>query len=421
MLSLPSSVTHLYNTASGRSCFPHAPKQRPSQLHSHSPLVETPQEESVKQAPASPLTASPAHQKLTEENQVECFHALRDYLPSREGADINYFLDTFGYFTSTYTLQNQEKEFTFFLTEPQWICPQKIGLVACIRFQDERGFPRVFTRVFYHSSSQGIWRTLPNSQKKENGELGVFGKGLDEASCSLPLSLSISLNHLLNDCEKKLVKSIKTPPPRSFPTVRNQWEPFESFVDGTTPTQLDGQSFEEDAFLCRNEYGTVEEPKSIPLPDDAGQAPDFTYLVQEGSYFLPLYGEVTYQLFPSEDQALLYLFHKSGEEVYLAGVELSAESNTLSNYGCWETYLKTDQTAPLFEHPQQIPNQYDEEFLARQSSTDYSRPEPSQNPITQAVGEDKYTSQKTYIRDLPFIEAYHAYFSPSRPLETSFV
>jgi ADP-heptose:LPS heptosyltransferase len=217
------------------------------------------------------------------------------------------------------------------------------GRAAVLAYVERDG--KLIPRSYYRSNSQGVWRYLPAYKD------GWFDKGYNEESVTLPLSIQEPLTKLISDHG---VAVIENPKSIFFGTAKPLTEYKATVEDKATMSYY--QEIQEKATrLSGNFYSSDRSIKIAPenlVFSDTNDSPDFSKKSSSWTGNNEMYGDVTYEVFPSRNGEYLYLFCKdSANRAWIGGVEkLSPTTST----GLSEEWVSGGNlTTPAFEYDEQ--------------------------------------------------------------------
>lgn len=186
------------------------------------------------------------------------------------------------------------------------------GRIAVIGYvQDDDG--SVVARSYYRSNSQGVWRYLPQYKMKE-GSLSWYSKGYGEESVTLPAKLQEGLTRAVNDDGGILVFDHDT---------------TQAVFSGTARyVNSEGTVYHRDVVERPVRVKGVPEAEwsQLPPPEtvrpDYEQAPRFEHILSSWQQETGLYGRVTYEVIPSNDGMLRYVFSRDEQgRAWISSIE----------------------------------------------------------------------------------------------------
>ncbi|GAB4232829.1 MAG: hypothetical protein Tsb0021_11620 [Chlamydiales bacterium] len=256
---------------------------------------------------------------------------------------------------------------------------------------------KVYQHVFYHSESQGTWRTIPNAMKgigKEgHKEIRHFGKGDDETSTQLPIQLIIGLNQSIESGGEKNVPVLHDAFNDMLQTIKfDEQKPFESIVEK-----------EEIVKVCEECEDFVPNPQDLILTKDFRPNFQTPEIVQKGK--TALYGDVTFKVFLSHNEKVRYLFIEVDKDkrAFLASAEI--KNATINHYGVRNRYPGLNHLdSPLIEYREQIKRGYASGSLIQQYHEN----------------RNKYGANWNYVRNLTLIQEYYQAQNLEIPEEIGF-
>ncbi len=212
------------------------------------------------------------------------------------------------------------------------------GRVAVVAYVEKEG--KVMARSYYRSSSQGVWRYLPDYQMSESGKtIQLYGKGYDEQSITLPIILQKALSEIT--IENKAILTLKRDPLFIFAGTAQK-------IDKETgdyyrevevyPKKLEGDFYPEEGKTL---------PEQIVLTEE--NSPDFQKLLTSWQQKTGLYGTILVEVFPSKDGKLKFMFCKDTRgRVWVGGIEDDSETQST---GLKKTWIEGgDLVTPAYEY-----------------------------------------------------------------------
>lgn len=268
---------------------------------------------------------------------------------------------------------------------------------------------KVYPRIFYHSNSQGTWRTTPfalkeggaskedvlrfalaagikmdeqninfPSSREIDKQIVWLGKGPTESSTQLPTELICGLNRFpFQGASKSLFKA-----GRLVETMKKKEDnPFNQ-------VHLRESMRVEHGHNQGGKHFNIEPSKAI-MPLNQALHPNFSEIVLEVKQNIPIYGEVTAKVFYSTDKSLAYLFYETKDgRAFLSNVE--DRNAPINSFGVRNDYINLENMdSPLYEYPEQINPNF----------------QPADKKMDQT---GTYQSNWNYVRELPIIKLYYA-------------
>lgn len=208
-----------------------------------------------------------------------------------------------------------------------------VGIVAYVETDE-----KLLACSYYLSSSQGVWRYLPD-YFSINGSIKFFGKGFGEESVTLPFASQKALAEISSD-EKSILK-IKNP---------------QLVMAGTTKRQLEGKEgryYREKESESRRLQGSFHEsgrklpPEKIIL--NKNESPDFSKMIARWNQDSSLYGEVSVEIYPSKDGRFKFMFCRDNlGRVWIGGIEDDSE---ITSSGLKKSWVSGGNlTTPAYEY-----------------------------------------------------------------------
>lgn len=205
---------------------------------------------------------------------------------------------------------------------------------------------KLVVRSFYLSNSQGLWRYLPGFiYSQENQMIDWYGKGHDEVSVALPVVLQKVLSQI---SEQTSPLHVENP----------------DLMFAGTSRVLVGETYRAEVNLLGEKLGgefypTVEQlrnhekksPETLTFFSPE-QAPEFSKMLSTWEQESPLYGRVTYEVFPSRNQEFTYVFCRDNKgRAWIANIE---NNSAVSSLGVRRDWVDGgDLLTPAFEYHRQ--------------------------------------------------------------------
>lgn len=211
------------------------------------------------------------------------------------------------------------------------------GRAAVLAYVEKDG--KFIPRSYYRSNSQGVWRFLP----AYDGEW--FDKGYNEESVTLPFSVQEPLTNLVNE---QGLAHITEPETVFYGTTK----PLSEGVSNITyyneiqrdATKLSGN------FYSTNR-GVKLPPESLTFTDES-DSPDFSAKTSSWNGTSEMYGNVAYDVYPSQNGKYLYMFCRDDRNrAWIGGIEELAETTSTGLKEKW--VVGGDLTTPAFEYSTQ--------------------------------------------------------------------
>lgn len=208
-------------------------------------------------------------------------------------------------------------------------------------------------RSYYRSNSQGLWRYLPdykaNYDDKLVEQLSWFGKGFSEESTTLPADLQKSLAQITEN-EENLLPTQKDGSQIDYTFDFVGTAPlYDSYISKKTnyysgevkqiPNRLNGYVY----------HGQLDKTPPEKVNIDYQQSPDFSKIISTWKQNSDQYGEVTFEVFSSNNGKLKYTFCKDLEgKAWIGNIE---DDSKITSIGIHESWIKYDDlTTPLAEY-----------------------------------------------------------------------
>lgn len=243
-----------------------------------------------------------------------------------------------------------------FLSAP-YVC-DKTGRLAVVGYLKKQrpgaGNDHPVARTFYTSSSQALWRYLPDYQEAGEGELYWYGKGYNETSLQLPIEMQEALaeverlsperprpknrSHLFAGTAKSLIDVAKEYAERQHLTYYGSVVQVGKFIPG--------QYFAE--------AGEKKAPPERLVFQEQSKWPDLSGSPERAwSRQTDMYGKVDMEVFPSKDGELRYLFCRDENgRAWIGSIEVA--NAKLTSTGLAREWVNTgDMTTPLAEYASQ--------------------------------------------------------------------
>lgn len=262
---------------------------------------------------------------------------------------------------------------------------------------------QVYSRNFYFSRSQGIWRVLPEVVKLQKDdstrELGHFGKGIGEVDTNLPFELQSALSSYVQKdvvCATLDEEAVNVVHTAQFVLAR--YSSDYSREVSRLPGYLDAGPY-----TLQPKFSEIQE----------ADRPDFSTCIQHYPVWSPLYGDMMGYVYHSVDKRSSYLiyeivdFSTSTEKVekkicekmqglaFMAGYEVMAD-NPITSYGNRKFFHKYEfLDLPLLEYRKQIPR------IGKM--------------VTELICIGMYSPAWNVIRENPYIQQFYASRGKSVP------
>jgi len=248
------------------------------------------------------------------------------------------------------------------LSAPYRMRGDRPALVAYIETRDPktRKTQRV-ARTFYSSNSAAMWRYLPDRTENDWGGVGWFGKGYDQESCNIPFVVQKAVAEV----------QARSPHPIDLPEeareivfggTAREYDPIllENTIVGLPLPENRERSYvlnvkANGKTLDTNFYRTENEARVPPERLVFEHHPELKPVFRQGPLLEwagsnGLYEKINYEVFPSKDGTLRYLFCRDHEgRAWIGGIE-TASGNITSN-GVWDQWVNGgDLTTPVYEY-----------------------------------------------------------------------
>jgi hypothetical protein len=218
--------------------------------------------------------------------------------------------------------------------------------IAVVAYVEKDG--EIFARSYWLSNSQAVWRLLP-SYTLENDQINWYGKGWDEESIFLPVPIQKVLSEITKD--ENSVLNIDEPDFIFAGTTRvgtlagilsnNEQDKFPFYKEvNMNPRKLSGLRYEADS-------SKKIPPKELILTTE--ESPNFTNLLGSWTQKTNMYGEISVEVYESNDKTLNYLLCKDIRgRVWIGGIQEIGEMTSTGLQKNW--VLGGDLTTPAFEY-----------------------------------------------------------------------
>lgn len=244
------------------------------------------------------------------------------------------------------------------------------GRVAVVAYVEKQG--KIVARSYYLSNSQGVWRYLPEYDENE-GKLVWLGKGHGEESITLPSEMQEALSLILTE---------------GTLTLRN---PNFIFAGTAQKSGNRGIFYQEIQSIPRRLEGGFYPKSGKTRPEQISlsptHSPDFTKLLSSWKQKTTLYGLVTFEVFPSRDGSLKFMFCRdTAGRVWIGGIEDSSE---IQSTGLRRSWIEGgDLVTPAYEYKTSTADQ----------TGGYGNGRMKKGPYV-----DMY---EKYLRNIPVIQEY---------------
>lgn len=216
------------------------------------------------------------------------------------------------------------------------------GRVAVVAYVEKEG--KVIARSYYLSSSQGVWRYLPNYQMNKYGGIRWYSKGYNEESITLPVIMQRVLSEITREdmpvLRPKDPSFIFAGTARKFREGGTYYREIEA-----VQTRLKGEFYPE--------RGKTP-PEQIRLAEE--QSPDFSKPLTSWEQKTSLYGQVYVEVFPSKDGKLKFMFCRDAAgRAWIGGIEDDSE---IQSTGLKKSWIEVgDLVTPAFEYKSESKDQ----------------------------------------------------------------
>ncbi len=252
-------------------------------------------------------------------------------------------------------------------------------------------------RTFYLSSSQGVWRYLPEYSTNADGEISWFSKGWGEESITLPFAVQKALS-MISKPDQSLLEPEN--PSLIFAGTARKKEalrgPATYFSEVQERPQLLGGNFYHD-----KSQGEIEKtpPEQLAFKEEK-RKPDFSTLIDSWSQHSRLYGDVTVSVFPSKDLSLRYMVCRDWRgRAWIAGVE---NDSPIESTGLRKSWVDAgDIATPAYEY----------QFPGVDQTGGFGNPN-----LRKGLYVDMY---EKYLSKMPLIQEYLTFFPPEKDEEES--
>lgn len=209
---------------------------------------------------------------------------------------------------------------------------------------------------YYRSSSQGVWRLLPDYVAKHYDSktaLDWFGKGYDEDSLNLPSETQYVLEQIIGQEQKIPMQPINAE--FAFAGTAKRYDSREEYHDNMIHHTLRGRHYEEVDVSPAFSLGQVSREKAAPETLDlyGPSAPNFQITQNPYTINTELYSQIRVEHLPSQDNSLRYTFNRNARgQAWLGRIEI--KEAPLSSNGLHTKWASTgDFGTPLYEYQRQ--------------------------------------------------------------------
>lgn len=226
------------------------------------------------------------------------------------------------------------------------------AVIAYIKTPDGK----IYTRGYYCSGSQGVWRYLPDYALDKDGDAEWYGKGINEQQLTLPMEIQGSLNEIA-----KISQEGKTDQ-----EVGDDPEIYELFF-GTAKVIPEDSDYHEDRLSGRISDTLSREVESYPRitprqkieelgPEEMdiseSYRPDYAHQIAEFRIHVGIYKGSTAHVFKSKDGELKWtIIEDESGRAFIASVETNSP---ITSTGLRKSWIDAGNfTIPLYEYPSQ--------------------------------------------------------------------
>ena len=228
-------------------------------------------------------------------------------------------------------------------------CNARDSVIAYVKTKD--GYK---ARSYYRSSSQGVWRYMPDYVKDERtgDDIGWYGKSYNEEAMTLPMELQNSLNSI---SKKGNIKIDGTDPAFLFAGTAKSYDSMDEYLRRKHLGQLRGDIYQEvskypaiELSPTQSYFKTKPEALTIPL----NFSPDFSKKLAECEVDTSLYGPLSAKYYLSQNKQLRYCFHEDRfGRAFIGGIEMNSKITSTGLRSDWA--LAGDIGTPLYEYDSQ--------------------------------------------------------------------
>lgn len=228
-------------------------------------------------------------------------------------------------------------------------CNTRESAIAYVKIKDSYK-----TRSYYRSSSQGVWRYMPDYVKNERtGDgIGWYGKSYNEEAMTLPMELQNSLN----DISKKGNTIISnTDPAFLFAGTAKSYDSMAEYIRKKDFNQLIGDIYREVSKNPALELSPTQnylktKPEALIVPPSL--SPDFSKQLAECDVNTSLNGPLNVKYYLSHNKQLRYRFHEDRfGRAFIGSVEMNSKITSTGLHSDW--VLAGDIGTPLYEYRSQ--------------------------------------------------------------------
>ena len=206
-------------------------------------------------------------------------------------------------------------------------------------------------RSYYRSSSQGVWRLLPDYVNRPNKGCW-YGKGQNEQSMVLPGELQSALS-IVSRQKPANVRGVNSE--FFFCGTAKYYSSIDEYSKALNSGQLRGSVYQElarEPSYTLTEYSYEDKSNPLKLDVKGGQAPDFAIEKDSWKIHSKTYGDVTMRTYKSKDKKLKYSMceDRLGRS-WVGNVETNAVINSAGLRSQWVEV--GDLGTPLYEYASQ--------------------------------------------------------------------
>lgn len=209
---------------------------------------------------------------------------------------------------------------------------------------------------YYRSSSQGVWRLLPDytPDAKTGYGLGWYGKGRSEESLTLPAELQTALETV--NAAAPHIDLDQVSSEFAFCGTAMRYGSTDEYLDKMRRGEMRGSYWEEVADRPLKQYGDLafgdkDEPSRLNVP--SGEAPDFSRSFLNYRSKSAVFGNFTVKHFQSKDRRLRYTFNSDDAgRAWIGGIEAVSQ---FTSTGLRRDWVKAgDLATPIYEYQSMV-------------------------------------------------------------------
>ncbi|MFA5634013.1 MAG: hypothetical protein WCY00_00285 [Candidatus Dojkabacteria bacterium] len=245
---------------------------------------------------------------------------------------------------------NMENSVIWLSSSAYRIMGNRLAVVAYVEQED-----KVYARSYYLSNSSATWRLLPyySLDPNDNSSIGWYGKGWSEESLGLPIPISKALSEITKDENSILAiddAEFVFAGTARLGTKYNQVNNTES-EKYSYYQEINENPRELKNFPYTTGSNEKVPPEELVLTEE--ESPNYSNLIDTWSQRSLFYGgEVTVEVYPSNDNSLRYTLYKDTKgRVWIGGIH---EEGNITSTGLHRNWIKGgDLITPAFEYESQ--------------------------------------------------------------------